>query len=341
MVTHRTLIRSAVVAAAVLSVSFADRASRACSPPPCRPAWSAPAAGKTIPANAPALVFVQGTGSFGKPGPTTPPVLKNASGTIATTVDGVFLRPSAELPVGPVTLEWDEACGAGSVDAGYEKRDLTFTVAPAATLPTAIGTATVAYARERTPVITYAGSCTDGLDAAVAKLTFALDPALAKFRDVARLRTYVDGTLWAETAWGREGPIANPITYFMDSGARRHDTLYAACGAVPTGVSDSGLSTGKHSVEVRGELAGGAALTPIKLEIELQCGGAPPDSGVAPDAPPASADSGSDSSWDSGSSDSGCSVGRSPGAPLSLAFAALALAWVGRRRSLDTTRRDR
>lgn len=284
-----------VIAGALLSTPNAH----ACSPPACRASWASPVAGKSVPANAPAVVFVQGTAKAGPPIMPGPPSLKNGAGPIASTRDGDFLRPAAALPLGDVVLEWDETCNPPWADGGIAPTSLTFTVVAASALPTALGTATLAYARGNVDVWTSSGSCTDKLDASQARFSFDLDPALVKFREVARFVTSVDGTKWGSSAWGREGPTATPGVFSGDGGAHRHDLVFAACGPSPTGVTDRGVMPGKHTVEIRAEVAGAPAIPSAKFEINLACDGASPDGGsVTPDAAAPTLDAAPDAATD-------------------------------------------
>jgi len=331
---------------ALLAVAFASvvaERAHACSAPACNESWTAPDTGKAVPANAPALVFVAGTGPFGGPAP-GPPTLKSAAEPIAVTRDGIFLRPSAALPIGELTLEWDEACIYPRPDSGLSPKQISVTVVAPTPLPTALGSATLAYARENVSVWTSSGSCTDVIDSSVARFTLALDPALEKFRAVARFVTRVDGADWGASAWGRAGPVAKPSPYGGDMGVHRHDLVFAACGPSPIGVTDRGVAIGKHTVEIRAEVAGAPAIPAATFDIDLRCDGTKPDGGsVIPDAaiPDASvpdAPVGMDATPDAAPNEetvvSGCGCTTAPAQALPLPFALLALA-------LGLTRRRR
>jgi len=284
-----------------------------------------------------------------------PPTLKNAMGPIAAMREGLFLRPLAPLPVAAVTLAFEETCLPYGSDAGVVGQAIAFTVTEAAPLPTTVGTVSFSYARENVTVGSSAGSCVDAVDSATAHLTVAVDPALQKFAAVASFTTLVDGSKWASSAWGVSGP-AGGKTWLGDKSAHRHDLIFAACGPSPPGTSDRGLSVGKHRVELRAELAGGAPIPGATFEIDLRCeGGSRPDGGVvavpdaaAPELPDSAPTSAADASPravdDTVTSGCTCRAGR-PGrggiASGAAAFTLPMLAIRRRRRSLDTTRRDR
>lgn len=303
-------MRHLVLATATALVAFvASRPSHACTAPACNESWSAPEAGKSVPANAPAIVFHQGTAPISAGGTPTfsAPTLKTKDGTaVPFTIDGDLLKPTFPLPTGELVLGYDEGCVSPAPDGGVTAKTLSFDVGPSAPLPTAMGTVTVTYARRTVQVVSYSGSCTGSLDAAVADLVVALDPKLVPFRSITRFVTTVDGKDWAKTVFGRDTPTPSTPAYGMAAGARRPDVVFAGCGSAsdagPDTADDRGLSPGKHKVTIVAEIAGAPALPAVDVDIDLRCDATPsepkPDARLPPE--------------DGGDDGSGCAMGARP-----------------------------
>lgn len=266
------ILISAAIFFAGLGLGQAVRDASACSAPACRPAWSAPPQGGAVPSNAPAIVVTRGSPPSNV---ALSPVLRNADGeAIEARVDGIFVRPSAPLPLGRVTLTYVEVCDAG--DGGAD-RTVSFDVTEPAPAPTRLGSVTTTVARMPVHVPSSAGGCYEKLDAVAATLSIAMDPELEPYRSVLQVTTRVDGVVWASSAWGRSG--AHPEWPYpgMLEAARVPTLVFAACGPTPRGAWDRGVARGRHVVEVEATIAGGATLTAAPFEVELFCG---PDDSV-------------------------------------------------------------
>lgn len=171
-----------------------------------------------------------------------------------------YFAPSSALAPGSYAARGLKSCN------GAETVDATFTVTAAAALPTATGSLAVKKsARETLSAWTSSGSCTEPVDAAYVDLDVNVDPALAPYLSVVTWQTKVDGKWWSD-----EDPIE--VLSAPSGNAHSYLRLFTACdGTKPVG-RDPGLTDGKHDVEIRAFLPGGAALTPAKISVNVSCG---------------------------------------------------------------------
>ena len=239
---------------------FSSDPAEACSPA-CAVAKLAPAAGATVPASAPGLLLI-GSGAD-----TSSVSLVDGNGAV---VAGSFLKdaasqrtyfaPTTALAPGSYATRGLTSCnGADTVDA-------TFTVTAAAALPTSTGSLAVKKsARENLSAWTSSGSCTEPVDAAYVDLEVNVDPALAPYLSVVTWQTKVDGKWWSQ-----EDPIDVPSA--PSGNAHSYLRLFTPCDGQKSVGRDQGLTDGKHDVEVRAFLAGGAVLTAAKLSVVVSCG---------------------------------------------------------------------
>ena len=245
---------------AVLGLLFlSSDPAEACSPA-CDVAKLAPAAGATVPASAPGFLLVGST----------------AQSSSVTLVDGngsavagsfqkdaasgrTYFAPTTALAPGSYATRGLKSC------SGDETVDATFTVTAAAALPTSTGSLAVKKsARETLSAWTSSGSCTEPVDAAYVDLEVTADPALVPYLSVVTWQTKVDGKWWS----GKD-----PIDLLGPPSGNAHSylRLFTACdGTTPVG-RDPGLTDGKHDVELRAFLPGGAALTAAKISVNVSC----------------------------------------------------------------------
>jgi MYXO-CTERM domain-containing protein len=255
------LLAASAAATVGLLLLFSSRSAEACSPA-CAVAKLAPVAGATVPASAPGLLLIGS--SSGDP----PVTLVDGNGA---TVPGSFLTDAASqrryfAPASALTPGSYATRGLKSCN-GAETIDTTFTVTAAAALPTSTGALSVKKTgREMLSAWTSSGSCVEPVDAAYVDLDVNVDATLAPYLSVVTWQTKVDGKWWSQhdPVESNSAPEGNAHSYLR---------LFTPCDGKGTTARDQGLSAGKHDVEVRAFIPGGAALAPATLSINVTCDG--------------------------------------------------------------------
>lgn len=263
--------------AAAAAGSFADvRESDACSTS-CWPGAFVPGDNTTVPANLPVLIWMptEDSGSHR---------LENVSLTRLDT--GALLGFNATrqdnghyhiVPLQPLEagvqyrLVDSSACFSGTGPRS------TFTVTPAAPLPTRLGTLSPdfpEFAQQR--LATAAGSCDVEAFVKRADVVLVYDAEAEPWRDVLHIATHVDGQRWwaLSTILQRPAPGASWI-------GRGVDRVYTVC----ENLSDFGspsidLPSGAHEVQMRASLPGTTlALASDVAWVLLECAGLDCDGG--------------------------------------------------------------
>lgn len=251
--------RVAASAAVLGLLLFFSDPAEACSPA-CGVAKLAPAAGAAVPASAPGFLLV------GPSAETTSVQLLDGSGAVVAgsfkldSASGrTYFAPSSALTPGSHATRGPMSCGSS------DTVDVAFTVTASAAFPTSTGSLTVRkVGREMLSASTNSGSCTEPVDAGYVDLEIAIDPALDPYLDIATWQTKVDGKWWSQ-----KDPIGSAIA--PEGNARSYLRLFTACDGKTTAGGDQGLAAGKHEVEVRAFLPGGASLAPAKLIVDVSC----------------------------------------------------------------------
>lgn len=264
----------------VLTASLAlspPRIAEACSIPACTQGFFVPAGiHSQAPANIPGLYW-RPMRSYEDIGDPKNVVLTNVAdpGTpLAFTVQpmtggDLLIVPSAPLVPGERYLISDRNQCEITHQLGP---DDTFTVGPAAPLPTDLGTLSVISAGiEQMSLAVHDGSCSS--NAVVAQTSIQVEPsaAAAPWMDALHFQTFVDGK-----PWSYESIITQPPPPGASEMGRARDRVYEICSSdnallTPTG---SGLTPGKHIVTVRATLPGSSQVaTSSPLEVKLDCNG--------------------------------------------------------------------
>ncbi len=354
---------SLVCVASIATISLTNfRTAQACTAPACTNTRIAPLANTTVPANTPAFYIAAGR-IYGTFVSTSSATLLTSSGQVVPTqvkANGTydaFLVPNTALSPGTYRIRYDDpiCMGAPSTDGGVQTTESAFTVGATTTFPTTLGSVTVAKTEVvDTRAVTYAGSCTDTIHAAVITLSITPSAELAAFSPVTQWTAKVDGAVWATSDFGSFAavPIGNP----MDSGRRSVDRIFAGCPAPPCSGADNGVSLGRHRIEIEATFAGSSLKVPsVGVDVELTCGTTTPDdagvdaavdSSTPLDASPkADAKTNADASTQidppTPNAASGCAVApstRAGGSAMLMSLASLCIAFIRRRRSFSPRR---
>jgi hypothetical protein len=263
-----------VVVCCAISVWMWAQRAQACEPIACSVASVFPAGGE-IPIDQFRLTFRASEDhreSSGTQSPATPHLFR-VDGTAQTelglhsepTADDPFafaLTPMAALAPGDhVVFEADQSpCGTDTLSA-------TFTLTPAAPLPTTLGTLNVSLSRARLEVATSAGTCVTTVDAASANFSISLSAAAEPFQDVASYRLILDD---------------QPEFGAADGLPRGEARVYASCDRTP-GIVDN-VPTGPHRAFLRATLADGTHVDTPEVMFTLDCGEVPAASTSSVDA---------------------------------------------------------
>ena len=298
--------------AVVVSLALLDaRPARACSSE-CWPAQLVPTDGATVPANLPAMIWQ----TVGIVQPTPPPgalslVRVDAPETpLAITLTELERGRYLVVPAAPL-VEGVRYTLRDATTCADVRASATFTVGPAAPLPTRLGSLVPgASGVELLEVATAGGSCDVDTRAAYADVAVTLDPEAGPWRDVLLYETWVDGARWQP--WRSLGTRPAPGASWTGRGT---DRLYATCAPDP--LVDDDLPGGAHAVVLRATVPGTTIALEAGTSVDLIC----------PDAP----DAGVDAPWrivdgDPGvDSCAGCASGAPGAAPWLLALLGLGL----------------
>lgn len=231
------MIRSVVVCTFIVA---APRSVEACTP--ACPTWLvAPANGVSLPANAPAIAF-----RFS--GPESTIQLQSGGADVPFTKSGDVLRLGAALSAGSTLVLTTRVNSCGFMNEGAVTTSIP--IAPAAPQPTRLGSLTVDSYRRADVAIPGGEQCFTYEPGAWARLRLSLDPSVGPYRSVMGITTYVDGKRWSSTWYGSDDALE----------------IFASCGSTPRGVTP-----GKHRVEIEGEIAGGAVLPRLPIDVDLEC----------------------------------------------------------------------
>lgn len=306
-------IAASLAAAVVASFSATALAETYAVDAGCR--WTKPTIGTEVPANVPAISFVEGDREA-----VTEASLADASGTAVPThlvgygteagAGETMLVLDAPLVSGTTyRLKWSDGCGAD--------KTVTFTATASAPLPTAAGAI-----RLGEPQHKYCGDGVLGWTLA-RELHFDEDPALTPFLSVSVIDVLVDGS--TTTGYPFYG-------YYSESSTPAGE-IGMTCGA-------GSLRTARVSVRVH--VPNGPTLATSEVTSEFSCLSPPAgciegyDSGTSSPSTdaggtPAAADGG-DTKMSSDSSSPGCSASGAGGAAWAMLVPALAIGAVARRR---------
>jgi hypothetical protein len=166
---------------------------------------------------------------------------------------GRLVVPVAPLPQGTARFRTG-ICGPASGSF----LDNTFTVGPAASLPTTLGTVTVGRS-----ILGYEmfPTCI-GFAAAAVQLTLHLSPELDVYRELVQFTLVVDGAVWAKERYGRTEAASET----------KVDRIYARCSPDPDAGGLGGLTLGGHHGELRAHVAGLPDDPPsVEFDFELSC----------------------------------------------------------------------
>ncbi len=268
------------VLSAALTVSlFWPQRAEACSGLACEPGGSvAPADGKQIPANVPAVVL---SGSFaGAVEDRAPKLLDETRSVVASQISfeaGQWLiRPDAPLAPGETyTVTHDGLCG-GEPEGDYESSFTTGAVAP---LPTALGTLAVADEGISTIKVPAGGLCETEAFAAYRSWNFTAHPSVQPWLPVISWRLEVNGSQWASTPHGSMEKLH----------VTQQDLLliYSLCDQAGAPEAKVGLAPGEHTVELQGFLPGATEPFAVVTEqVFLDCNGMSIDFGERDSLPP-------------------------------------------------------
>lgn len=265
---------AATVAAALLA---APRTAEACSAGCSGPAHFVPGDGATVPVNLPAIYW--------RPRPDDPSPAASQV-TLTTAADpatplaftatmvperrSFLLVPDAPLVVGTQYVLTDATTCPNTTTAPPVRA--SFTVGPAAPLPTTLGVLAVSDLPPRTTSIaTHGGGCSTGATVISAAVTvdFATAPEATPWRDVLHYQTYVDGAVWQPTA----SILSSPPPGASWEG-RGFDRVFSVCrleGAFPQQPSYD-LPQGEHQVQLRASLPGAeVAIQTSTRAVTLMC----------------------------------------------------------------------
>ncbi|HVH41242.1 MAG TPA: hypothetical protein VM925_02830 [Labilithrix sp.] len=260
--------RSAIATVFMLcSMSFAqERDANACWPGPCPEPRLLPESGATLPQNVPGFPFRPGGASSasddGDAGAELETVtLKDAVGNLVPTstrsmrpTDAFdrFIVPSAPLASGSYSLELVNPC------AESKRETRSFTIGAPRSFPTQIGTLRAIRSATGTVMVEAPARCVATRKADSVSIAIDPTPEFAAFQGVAIVSVFVDGKSWK-----------GPVTKYRGGGWPTHFdpfVVYAFCD------QSSGVSPGRHVVEVRAHLEGAPSdPAPATIEIELKC----------------------------------------------------------------------
>jgi MYXO-CTERM domain-containing protein len=253
-----------------------------CSPGECfSTGFFVPGDGATVPANLPAIYW-RPRADIAEAGPENVTLTTLAdpatplafTATPAGTGRDYLIVPDAALAAGTEYVLTDAgACGFGPTQGGPRA---TFTVGPAAPLPTSLGTLAITGTQDGTWSLGGTdGSCWVLTDIAGVRVgvDFASTPDAAPWRDVLHFATVVDGAPWtpSEASFAAREPGAS-----WDG--RGVDLLHTACAEdgtswSPMNVADN-LSPGAHQVEMHATLPStDVALATTPIAVTLACPG--------------------------------------------------------------------
>lgn len=265
-----------VMGALVVAIcGLVTRTASACSPSPCRYGELLPGDGATVPASLTAFEWL-GAGGHS----TTMSVVRLDGGVevpVATTfADNVVTLGEPLVAGADYLLRGTLVCSEG--DAPYTQTS-HITVAPAAALPTELGTVTAAdIGIGPVTAITYIGSCNLEVDASRSRVLLAMHASAEAWSDAMVFETWVDGARWRPV-----GSLGGPIGPLSGSWiGRGEDVAYAHCVETDL-VVDEGLGEGPHTVEMRARIAGTTDwVASDTTSIALSCSGyvAPDGGGV-------------------------------------------------------------
>lgn len=269
----RTLAVVSVVA--VVLTGIPARTAEACSQPACYAAQFVPATGGQIPENAPGIYWrpLRDNVTAGEPEPANVTLIDVAAPNqpIALTAHrldngDVLLEPSSPLIAGHhYTISDRTDCTLGDgVGIGS-----SFTVTPAAALPTALELGGDQPQRAPVAVATRSGECTTEVDSAQAMIRVARS-GNAAWHDVLHFETLVDGKAWrySRSLIDSERPGASVE-------GRGVDRVFAVCyrsDLAETQAETTYPAPGKHTVAMRAVLPGTTlSVTSNEIELDLSC----------------------------------------------------------------------
>jgi hypothetical protein len=282
------------VVSVLLGFAVPNRAARACTLPSCAQSYAAPAAYKSIPVNAPALVFRPGNSSALDVTGVSKVAFFDVAGTALAldqkadpAASGHFLlTPKEPLVAGNwyrlVNLSWCSGPATWPAESAFNN---AFSVTPAMPLPTAIGPVSV------TPFVgdvdlPDSGACTKPGKVGAALFTVNHGPEMSAYLWLARWTLKVDGKVEVVSRYGDYDALSP-----FPSAARRINFPYLVCDAN----RGSWLSAGKHTAELSVHIAGATQdPPPVTFPFELSCTASEPsDGGIDGDPSPADGDGGS------------------------------------------------
>jgi len=278
----------------VLVVLTAPASAEICGPFPCEPAFVAPVAGASIPANVPAFplipeeVYGQSVvdaglefgplDARGNPPPTPTIELLDPLGQVvpvdillaAVPGSGSYnIIPRTTLVPGAYRFRQPISCQGSATSVPVVLTvpsidDQPFTVIAAAPLPSAVGSVTVSPSQMTTYRIgAYAdGVCSEEKTAAVATLVFTSSPELAPFLPVARFEVYVNGVDWWFTNWGNVDIEPHPASQPF------YDRFFTVC---PPEEFAPGLPEGAYTGSFTVRLPGQEPLPAVPFSFTLSC----------------------------------------------------------------------
>lgn len=301
------------VTLAVLAALPTPVSAEVCGPFPCEPAFVAPVAGASIPANVPAFPLIPEAvyGLGADAGFESGPVDAMAGSTPTPTIE--LLDPLGQVV--PVDIVLAVVPGSGTyniiprttlVPGTYRFRqpitcrgsatsapvvlptpsldDQPFSVTPAAPLPTTVGSVTVSASQMtsyRIGAVLPDGGCSKERAAAVATLAFTPSPELAPFLPVARFEVCLDDAWCWFTNWGNIDIEPHPASQPF------YDKFFTLC---PPEEFGPGLAEGAHTGLFTARLPGQEPLPAVPFSFTLSCANAVVEpSGVVSDARPGSA----------------------------------------------------
>ena len=299
--------------AVVALVSLAEpRPADACSPPRCWPGFLTPGDAATVPANLPAIHWRPMYAFDGTASDPAKVKLATAGGTaLAMTATKIANGDYLLVPDQSLVAGTDYVLRDGNTCGDLLGPTSTFTAAPAAPLPTALGALTAsAQGIAALGVETTSGSCSVQVEADQSLVDLALSADALPWRDAFHFETLADGI-----AWSPQSSINSPNPPGTSWRGRAADRVYTVCSSPDDSLSP-GLAPGPHAITMRATLPGSpTTLETAAVTVELACGVTPPDDCLTT---PDRCDPDDDD--DDGG---GCSAGGSLGAGLGFVLVAL------------------